>query len=744
MEAQKLRYFLTFLDSEVIPDILFERVKKVGSTWGLDGNLVSNKSILAPRWLCDVLRKDYDRCLHKLSALSSRRLRRKDVRAQDIEATLFDILFTVIQAYPEPYTKILWNDDEAELWPLVESTCLPFLAVLSTSDIESHVSVKTNSPPSISILAKHALHLLANDESSRDRSLEIHVLQVVDELIHLLSKQDRDSWSQLERLYRAEVDRNVVASMEFTIASFYVHQPALLHHLVKSLKIAGFPRDQKWSAKQILARTQLVGASVALEAAGPSWSTLPITVQVLSAIQAIRDREFIFASRILRSVMDMDKFREKCWPYSRVAIVLGTQLVICYNATAKEKDGAVFAEELMKYIWDKQRISIPPSESVVSLARSRGDLQFFLAYTDSLIGSAGIGLKKQLTFWKARQITYFISASKKQPVFYRLWTGWTPRKLREPRMLLMHLKKVDITRFDGSEIMKLALQEYQQELQAYREYLGIFSITGPQLYYCRSIRERFPKASIPFVERIGAAIWERFQRLKEMPILEETFESPVVTKEPSRFHDSGIGSSLQRTDALPQSIPPARSRASKLSFNTTFDPSSAPLLDIPAEILAGKPYNCEWCGKDLKMEHPKRQWPQHIFADLRPYICIMKDCEVTASSFGSQIEYEQHLAAHEFINVLAYEICNHVEYDIHHLRQHCQSAHRAERITARGKPKRILRNLDTQQCPFCGEAPGAKNFVRHVSRQCEDVALSSLWQALDENEDEESVGSDEH
>ncbi len=58
------------------------------------------------------------------------------------------------------------------------------------------------------------------------------------------------------------------------------------------------------------------------------------------------------------------------------------------------------------------------------------------------------------------------------------------------------LEKVNITRFDRPKTMKLALQEYKQELKVYREDFGLFSIAGPQLYYCRNIREGFPKASI--------------------------------------------------------------------------------------------------------------------------------------------------------------------------------------------------------------------------------------------------------
>jgi len=53
------------------------------------------------------------------------------------------------------------------------------------------------------------------------------------------------------------------------------------------------------------------------------------------------------------------------------------------------------------------------------------------------------------------------------------------------------------------------------------------------------------------------------------------------------------------------------------------------------------------------------------------------------------------------------------------------------------QPKKVPRNLDTQPCPFCSETPGSRKFVRHVSRHCEEVALSSLSRAFDEDSDEE-------
>jgi hypothetical protein len=176
------------------------------------------------------------------------------------------------------------------------------------------------------------------------------------------------------------------------------------------------------------------------------------------------------------------------------------------------------------------------------------------------------------------------------------------------REVIDALDAIDITRFHGTDTMKLSLREYQQELKLYRRDFGLFSVTGPQVHYCRNIREGFPKASIAFVERIGAANWERFQRLKEMPYIEEVVE-PVVTAAPSKFHDSGIGSSLQSSALLTVIQEPLSKARSRLSMNTVPGPGLSRLLKVPLEIMVSKPYQCEWCGKFLGMVDPNRQWP---------------------------------------------------------------------------------------------------------------------------------------
>jgi hypothetical protein len=155
METPNLRHFLALFECETIPEILFERAAGLSRfTWGPEGDLATYNERILPKWLQPKLHEEYDagrgrsgkielkECLLELSALSSRHHLRSEIRSSSVENTLFDILFTVIQALPEPYTEILWQEAEAGLWNVVEATCIPFLAVLDISDVERYAVLK--------------------------------------------------------------------------------------------------------------------------------------------------------------------------------------------------------------------------------------------------------------------------------------------------------------------------------------------------------------------------------------------------------------------------------------------------------------------------------------------------------------------------------------------------------------------------------------------------------------------------
>jgi hypothetical protein len=374
-----------------------------------------------------------------------------------------------------------------------------------------------------------------------------------------------------------------------------------------------------------------------------------LTVRVFVAYRAIQDKAFGIAKQILEPAFE--QIRKSYGPSSTEFIIVGTQLALSLNALAMERDAEILLTSMVGAAWPERKPDFIGANDVV-FVRSLTDMYLFMAYSDSLIGRGLYGLAKELLLElvNCRVTTEnctllcllrVLKINRRQRVPDSTFHSWT--LLQKAIGLLDHtqggllyqcyeeatcilsvvdnldtaqvsrakdvidaLDALDINGFDGSAAMKLTLEEYKQELKVYRRDFGLFSVTGPQEHYCRYIRDGFPKAAIAFVERIGAANWERFQRLREMPRMDEAVE-PVITVDPSKFHDSGIGSSLQASDLL-EVIKAPSSRKSKLSMNTTPSPGLSGLLEIPPEVIAGKPYQCEWCGKNVKIMHPKQQW----------------------------------------------------------------------------------------------------------------------------------------
>lgn len=57
-----------------------------------------------------------------------------------VKSIQFGILDTVLLAWPESWSEFLWEEIEDQLWGVVTSTVVPFLAVLDVDDIETYLS----------------------------------------------------------------------------------------------------------------------------------------------------------------------------------------------------------------------------------------------------------------------------------------------------------------------------------------------------------------------------------------------------------------------------------------------------------------------------------------------------------------------------------------------------------------------------------------------------------------------------
>lgn len=58
----------------------------------------------------------------------------------DAKQNQFTILGLVISVFPDAWSEIAWEEIEALLWEVAETTCVPFLSVLTTADIEDYLA----------------------------------------------------------------------------------------------------------------------------------------------------------------------------------------------------------------------------------------------------------------------------------------------------------------------------------------------------------------------------------------------------------------------------------------------------------------------------------------------------------------------------------------------------------------------------------------------------------------------------
>ena len=78
----------------------------------------------------------------------------------DAKRNQFTILGLMISVFPDVWSEIAWEEIEAQLWEVVETTCVPFLSVLATADIEDYLAYSSRQGIFLSLVRSELLTLL--------------------------------------------------------------------------------------------------------------------------------------------------------------------------------------------------------------------------------------------------------------------------------------------------------------------------------------------------------------------------------------------------------------------------------------------------------------------------------------------------------------------------------------------------------------------------------------------------------
>ncbi|KAL6866741.1 hypothetical protein J3F83DRAFT_715564 [Trichoderma novae-zelandiae] len=214
---------------------------------------------------------------------------------------------------------------------------------------------------------------------------------------------------------------------------------------------------------------------------------------------------------------------------------------------------------------------------------------------------------------------------------------------------------------------------------------------SPEKLFSDKIEHRFPSAATPLASHLGRANYERYLRCQATRDSQESEEALSVMKPEgqdhagtiiadSKFHDSGVGTSLGTSLALTISYP-----ETTMSYN--HKGQSVRIPPLSKEAKAGLPFSCVACGRTVVITN-NSGWKRHIYLDLQPYMCLDMSCPYSSSTFESREKWIAHLALD------------------HEMEPQWESA----------------------QCALCKEQTGSGKMAvaMHFSKHLEEISLSAL------------------
>ena len=186
-------------------------------------------------------------------------------------------------------------------------------------------------------------------------------------------------------------------------------------------------------------------------------------------------------------------------------------------------------------------------------------------------------------------------------------------KIPQAAEIVKTLTNYNNSAYEGPSTSRLNLHQNIEELKRFKSKLNLFSISGPQLAYCRKLRERFIPASVQIIEKVGSENWQRFKRIEQMREIEILVEVGPQTLLPAKsvFQDSGLGSSLGSDPPPIESSPPS---PPKVARSVTSIRSSMPYQEGATLLPPMPPLHsnglriCSICRKAILDVTNESQW----------------------------------------------------------------------------------------------------------------------------------------
>lgn len=137
----------------------------------------------------------------------------------------------------------------------------------------------------------------------------------------------------------------------------------------------------------------------------------------------------------------------------------------------------------------------------------------------------------------------------------------------------------------------------------------------------------------------------------------------------------------------------------------------------------------------------------HVFADLNPYICTFANCDMELAQFPTRAAWADHeFSEHRVMRWWECFECTEQCYSEIEWKEHLEYRHRRTFIGAKYHVaekmalKKRAKAAETEECPLCQVTFGKsrREFVNHVGRHMEEIALIALPREVDEESDAHS------
>lgn len=156
--------------------------------------------------------------------------------------------------------------------------------------------------------------------------------------------------------------------------------------------------------------------------------------------------------------------------------------------------------------------------------------------------------------------------------------------------------------YNGSFQSRLNIEENLEELKKQKSRLGLFSVSGRELAFCRMLRGKFLSTSIDIIEKLGSASSERFKRIQDI-------RERGVTEAALEYHDQAKSKSNAPGIASPIVSPPTKVPGSNVPIHSFMSHSEGEmeLPPLPPVTLSGERI-CYICKSSIKDVEDESQW----------------------------------------------------------------------------------------------------------------------------------------